>query len=59
MKNNYIKRVTAKAITYTDVFKRIFIKKNQSGKFPKEIFEECGLNIEILGINRIRASDKG
>nr|WP_268051881.1 hypothetical protein [Clostridium ganghwense] len=41
------------------MFKRIFIKKNQSGKFPKEIFEECGLNIEILGINRIRASDKG
>lgn len=56
--NKYVKNVTAKSITYTDEFKRYFISENISGKFPREIFEECGFDIEVLGIKRIESSGK-
>ena len=52
-KNKYVKRVSAKWITYTDEFKRIFISEDEKGKFPRSIFEECGFDINILGIKRI------
>lgn len=55
-KNKYVKNVSMKGITYTDEFKNIFILENEKGKFPREIFEECGFNIDILGIKRIKAS---
>ncbi len=51
--NKYVKRVSSKGITYTDEFKRIFISENQKGKFPRIIFEECGFNIDILGMKSI------
>lgn len=52
-KNKYVKRVSAKGITYTDEFKRIFISEDGKGKFPRSIFEECGFDINILGKKRI------
>lgn len=55
-KNPYIKNVSAKGITYTDEFKRIFISENETGKFPREIFEDHGFDINILGIRRIKSS---
>ncbi len=57
-KNKYVKKVSNKAITYTDEFKSIFITKNEAGKFPREIFEECGFNVDILGIERVRSCGK-
>ena len=30
--------------------------ENQAGKFPRQIFEECGFDINILGIKRIESS---
>ena len=57
-KNPYIKNVTSKGITYTDEFKRIFITENESGKFPREIFEDHGFDIDILGMSRIHAAGK-
>lgn len=54
--NKYVKRVSAKGITYTDEFKRIFISENEKGKLPRVIFEECGFNIDILGIKRVKSS---
>lgn len=57
-KNKYVKKVTSKGITYTDEFKRIFIIENETGKLPRQIFEECGFDIEILGIERIKSSGK-
>ncbi|WPC44853.1 IS3 family transposase [Clostridium sp. JS66] len=48
-----VKRVSAKGITYTDEFKRIFISEDGKGKFPRLIFEECGFDINILGKKRI------
>ncbi len=56
--NKYVKNVTNKAITYTDEFKKIFIAENQNGKFPREIFEECGFDVDIIGIDRVKASGK-
>ena len=55
--NPYVKSVSSKGITYTDEFKRIFIAEKEKGKFPREIFEECGFDIEIMGMKRINVSE--
>jgi len=57
-KNKYVRNVSSKGITYSDEFKRLFIVENQAGKFPRQIFEECGFDINILGIKRIESSGK-
>jgi len=57
-KNPYVKKVSSKGITYTDEFKRIFITENKNGKFPREIFESCGFDIDILGMKRVESSGK-
>ncbi|MDR5658007.1 IS3 family transposase [Serpentinicella sp. ANB-PHB4] len=57
-KNHYVKSVSAKGITYTDEFKRIFITENEKGKFPRQIFDEHGFDIDIIGKNRIKSSGK-
>ena len=54
--NKYVKSVSSKGITYTDEFKHIFIAEKEKGKFPREIFEECGFDVEILGMKRIECS---
>ncbi|URZ06611.1 IS3 family transposase ISBce14 [Clostridium felsineum] len=55
-KNKYVKHVSAKGITYTEEFKRIFISENENGKLPRIIFEECGFSISILGKKRMQSS---
>jgi transposase len=57
-KNQYVKNATAKGITYTDEFKRVFIAENENGKLPREIFTQCGFDIEILGLERVNSSAK-
>jgi hypothetical protein len=57
-KNPYVKNVSSKGITYTDEFKRIFISENEKGKFPRNIFEDHGFDINILGIHRVESSRK-
>lgn len=56
--NKYVKHVSAKGITYTDEFKRIFIVENEKGKFSTVIFKECGFDVNILGCDRIRSAGK-
>ncbi|MEY2194956.1 HTH domain-containing protein, partial [Neobacillus sp. BF23-41] len=56
--NTFVKSVSPKGITYTDEFKRIFIVENDKGKLPRQIFEECGFDIDVIGIDRVRASGK-
>ncbi|MEH7123368.1 IS3 family transposase [Bacillus sp. JJ1773] len=56
--NTYVKSVSSKGITYTDEFKHIFIAEKEKGNFPREIFEECGFDTEILGMNRIESASK-
>ncbi|SHJ40346.1 hypothetical protein SAMN02745248_01859, partial [Hathewaya proteolytica DSM 3090] len=57
-KNKYVKNVSNKAITYTDEFKSIFIAEYEKGKFPREIFEEFGFDINILGVERVKSCGK-
>ncbi|RXI52623.1 HTH domain-containing protein, partial [Clostridium tetani] len=57
-KNKYVKKVSSKSITYTDEFKRYFIAESSVGKFPRQIFEECGFDINILGMQRIKSLGK-
>lgn len=54
--NKYVKKVSEKGITYTDEFKRLFIAENEKGKVPRDIFAECGFDIDIIGLKRIKAS---
>ncbi|WP_371321714.1 IS3 family transposase [Robertmurraya korlensis] len=57
-KNPYVKSVSPKGITYSDEFKELFITQYDQGKFPREIFEDCGFDIEVIGIVRIESSGK-
>ena len=54
--NPYVQAVSDKSITYTDEFKRHFISENEKGKLPREIFEEAGLNIELVGVERAKTA---
>nr|WP_237072024.1 IS3 family transposase [Priestia flexa] len=56
--NKYVKSVSSKGITYTDEFKEIFIAEKEKGKFARLIFEECGLDTEVLGTQRIKSASK-
>jgi transposase len=56
--NNYVKTVSSKGITYTDEFKHIFIAEKEKGKFAREIFEEYGFDVEVLGTDRIKSASK-
>lgn len=56
--NKYVKSVSSKGITYTDEFKHIFIVKKEKGEFPREIFEQCGFDIEVLGTKRVSSASK-
>ena len=57
-KNIYVKKISDKGITYSDEFKRLFIVENEKGKTPRQIFNECGLDVNILGIERVKSSGK-
>jgi transposase len=56
--NNYVKSVSSKGITYTDEFKHIFIAEKEKGKIARQIFEKCGFDVDILGIQRIKSASK-
>ena len=51
--NKYVKKISNKAITYTNEFKIHFIAKFNNGKSPRLIFKEAGFNINIIGLKRI------
>lgn len=59
LKNNkYVKSVSEKGITYTDEFKTIFIADRSNGKLLRQIFGDCGFDIEVLGQARIKSASK-
>ncbi len=56
-KNKWIKRISNKGITYTDEFKYKLVKECENyKKFPQDVFRECGIDPEIVGIKRIESS---
>ena len=56
--NTYVKSVSSKGITYTDEFKHIFITRKRKGNLPREIFEECGFDVDVLGMDRVNSASK-
>lgn len=59
LKNNkHVNSVSEKGITYTDEFKTIFIADRSNGKLLRQIFEDCGFDIEVLGQERIKSASK-
>lgn len=57
-KNNYVKHVSEKGITYTKEFKEYFVNEYGKGMKPTQIFENVGLQQSILGKERIYAATK-
>jgi hypothetical protein len=55
-KNKNILRVSDKAITYTDEFKKHFIEEYLKGKLLRVIFKEAGFDIDIIGQKRVEQS---
>ncbi|MEB2282201.1 IS3 family transposase [Lysinibacillus xylanilyticus] len=56
--NPNVQAISDKAITYTEEFKRHFIVENEKGKLPRTIFEEAGLDVELIGLKRISSAGK-
>ena len=56
-KNKYIKSISSKSITYTDEFREYFIIEYlEHHKLPLEIFENVGLDSDIIGHRRIESA---
>ncbi|WP_233711205.1 IS3 family transposase [Lederbergia citrisecunda] len=51
--NPYAKSVSSKGITYSDEFKRILIAETENGKTPRQVFEDHGFDVELIGIVRV------
>jgi hypothetical protein len=54
-RNKYIERVSEKVITYTKELKEKFYEEYSTGKLPKVILTECGIDPKILGNDRIKS----
>src|SRR4051794_10206961 len=55
-KNPNVLRVSSLAITYSEDFKNKFMDEYLTGKLPRQIFEENGFDIDIIGLKRIETS---
>lgn len=56
-KNKYVRNVSNKSITYTDEFKeKVVFETENYKKFPRQVFEECGFDINIIGVKRIETA---
>lgn len=54
-KNKWIKNITNKGISYTDEFKYKLVKECENyKKFPQDVFRECSIDPEVVGIIRIQ-----
>ncbi|MBX4270052.1 HTH domain-containing protein [Clostridium estertheticum] len=58
-KNKNILKISGYSITYSFEFKIIFINEYIAGKPPRQLFEENGFDIDIIGLKRIvKSSDR-
>lgn len=52
-KNKWIKKINNKTITFTNEFKYKLVKECENyKKFPQDVFRECGIDPEIIGVKR-------
>ncbi len=54
--NPYIENISEKSITYTMAFREKSVDLYQRGYSSRQIFEDAGLSVKDLGMNRIRLS---
>ena len=54
--NKNVQKVSETSITYSYEFKLLFINEYMAGKLPRQIFEENGFDINIIGLKRIEQS---
>lgn len=52
-KNPYTYRVTDTTIRFTLVFKEEFLRRYKEGLSPKQIVQDLGYRVEILGARRV------
>ena len=52
-KNKYVIKVSEKAITYSEEFKKIYVSEYENGLSSRMIFEKYGFPFKILGEKRI------
>ena len=56
-KNKWIKNITNKGITYSDEFKYKLVKECENyKKFPQDVFRDCEIDPEMVGMKRINDS---
>ena len=53
-KNPYVKKVSAKSITYSEEFKELFWIDLQKGMLPRNIFKKYGFDPRMLGPRRTK-----
>ena len=46
-----VEEIRSKNIVYSQAFKKKFIEKYEQGERPSKIFEEAGLNKDLIGYN--------
>lgn len=52
-KNKWVKNINNTTITFTDEFKYKLVKECEDYKtFPQDVFRECGIDPEIIGVKR-------
>jgi len=56
--NPYVQSVSEKGITYSDDFKGLFMAEKKNGKFARQIFEDAGFYVEVIGMTHIKAQVK-
>lgn len=54
--NPNVFKVSERSITYTDEFKHFFIEEYLKGKLPREIFENAGFDLAMIGKKRYEQS---
>jgi len=57
-KHPYVKAVSEKGITYTVEFRALAIAEYEKGKCSREIFEDAGFDIDLVGIHRAKSALK-
>lgn len=51
--NRYVKSISASTIRFTEDFKRYFYQNHKAGTSARRIFQECGIDPDVLGESRI------
>jgi len=52
--NPNVKRLSEKAITYSEAFKLSFIEQYEKGKPARQIFEEAGFDVDVITLSRVK-----